>query len=364
MPANSAIGIIESDRLLNIPRRFRADHEFCFHLRDLMTTLLVEAEAAEADHVSIRFANENEAQKFEAASNVLDFLLRNGYRDAAQSICFNQLSMAIFGDMLHFVYEALIAMEKRKFSVAIALLRKPLKENLVFAAWLCADEDDFFERFLDSPARHMEAKDIQKAKRIEILKGAIEHFDVKSFADADRLNAILFDKEVDGGLAVLFDKATHLVTSRGTYMRTEGLNLNFIFKDPLDNDLYEGPYPQLAYVLLFALSIQIALFSRMARVEESFRTWALMTAVGAYSGLFVKGRSSLVNSFNGLLKEFLACPHCKSQVKIEKSRSARFFIAQMLRCQTCNIDFEFPLSWVLSQTEWNFFEGEQPEVLS
>lgn len=51
---------------------------------------------------------------------------------------------------LYFVHEALKALEKRKFAVAFTLLRKPLKESLMFATWICADEEDFFENPLDN----------------------------------------------------------------------------------------------------------------------------------------------------------------------------------------------------------------------
>ena len=48
--------------------------------------------------------------------------------------------------------------EKRKFAVGYALLRKPLKENLLFLSWLLADQDDFinrgfYESFFDGPQR-------------------------------------------------------------------------------------------------------------------------------------------------------------------------------------------------------------------
>ena len=45
----------------------------------------------------------------------------------------------------------------------------------------------------------------------------------------------VFDFQNDSGLARLFDKATHLVTE---FRRnpTEDYNLNFIFKNPMDND--------------------------------------------------------------------------------------------------------------------------------
>jgi hypothetical protein len=38
------IGLIDAERLKNIPEKFHAQHEFCFHLHDLMANLLVQME--------------------------------------------------------------------------------------------------------------------------------------------------------------------------------------------------------------------------------------------------------------------------------------------------------------------------------
>jgi len=62
------------------------------------------------------------------------------------------------------VHEALKALEKRKFVVAFALLRKPLKQSLMFATWICADAQNFFTQLERSPADYMEEKDLPKER--------------------------------------------------------------------------------------------------------------------------------------------------------------------------------------------------------
>ncbi len=354
----TAIGIINAERLSLIPRRHHAEHEFCFHLHDLMVTLLREAELSKAAHVSIKFSSVQQAKEFEthADGDPITCLQRLGFHDDVKRISINQLCLALFSDMLHFIHEALKALEKRKTTVAFALLRKPLRENLFFAAWMCANEDEFFKKFADSPSDQMESEALPKAKRVQILADAIKQLDFKSFLAADLIYSIIYEKVTDRGFAILFDKAMHLVTSRGLHLRTEEMNLNFIFKNPLDNDVYDFVYLRLAYLLVFALSVQIALYSRMKSVEKSFRNWVLMVALGSYHALFGEGRSPLVDGLNQTLKEFLSCPHCKSRVQIHKSESAKFFIMQTLHCRSCGNDFEFPLFWLLSKTEWDLLD--------
>ncbi len=214
----------------NIPPAFRAHHEFCFRLHDAMVLLVKEAEASRAADRAVEFAGPDEAAAFAALDvDILTWLVRSERRADAMRITLNQVSLALFSDLLHFLFEALRALERRKFTVAIALLRKPLKENLMFATWMCADEEDFFDRMLRSPADHLETRNLSPERRAELLRVAVSRVDRLRRLDPARLNGLLFDKASPGGLAAAFDQATHLVTSRSRIMRTAELNLNSSF---------------------------------------------------------------------------------------------------------------------------------------
>jgi hypothetical protein len=297
------LGLMDVERLSLIPVRFRAHHEFCFHLHDTMVAVLQEARMHGIGDVEVTLEEEDQARAFQ--DDPIASLLENGKRDDAKRIVLNQVTIALYSDLLHFLYEGLTALAKRKFSVAFALLRKPLKESMMFASWVCADEEDFFDRLLRSPADHMEEKDLPESRRLDLLRAAVSNLPLTSISDAQLIYDIVFNRKLDSGLAPLFDKAMHLVTSRGRLYRTEELNLNFIFKNPGENDLFEIIYPRLAYVSLYILSLQITLFSRMRSINESFTQWVLTSALGAYHALFANGHSPLVNALNKVLHEFL-----------------------------------------------------------
>lgn len=339
--------------LQRIPERFHAHHEFCFHLHDVMATLLQAARVHETATVTVQFDDQAEADAFSAADDPITHLYQTGRREAAQRITLNQVSLAIYSDLLHFLFESLRALEKRKFTVAFALLRKPLKENLLFASWVCAAEDEFFDRLLRSPADHMEAKDLPPQRRLELIKATVARFPIK-FVNPEALHILLFDKNNPRGLAALFDKATHLVTSRSKLLRTEELNLNFIFKNPGDNDIYETVYRDLAMALMYLAFVQIDLYTRMQKVERSYTQWLVVTAMGAYQALFLPGRSSMLSMLNRHFGSFIACPHCLKPIKTRKTQAARLFLSERLDCDNCGHDHHFPLFWLMSKTEWSF----------
>ena len=77
-------------------------------------------------------------------------------------------------------------------------------------------------------------------------------------------------------------------------IQTENYNLNFIFKNPEDNDVYEnGTYRELATLLFFLNLLQIELYSRMRESSKKYQDWMIFTSTGAFETLFMAGRSRI-----------------------------------------------------------------------
>ena len=346
------IGYLSDERLALLPQRHRAEHELCFYLHDRMVSMLQSAEEARASSVVHTFQDTAEVAQFEQVGDPISYFIDTGRRDLALRIALNQLNLALFADLLHHIFEALKALEKRKFVVALTLLRKPLQQNLLFATWMLADEEDFFQKLSSDPAKTMESKDLNSQRRKELFGKARRILRDVSFFDPEAVDSVLFDKNFAGGFACLFDKAIHLVTSRGSLMKTEVLNLNLIFKSPTDDDLYEHLYRHLAYLLMYLAFLQIELYSRMKPIERSYSDWIKLTALGAYEALF-DDKQPLAKSLNRDLNQLLECPHCHSPVRIKRQGAARFFIRGELWCPCCRSAHQFPLFWLLSKTKWS-----------
>jgi transcription elongation factor Elf1 len=188
-------------------------------------------------------------------------------------------------------------------------------------------------------------------KRIQIFHAALLKVEHYGLLDASLINEIIYNKELPKGFAHLFAKANHLVMSRGQLARTENMNLNFIFKNPGDNDIYKSIYLSLSYLLWYALLTHIALFSRMRAVEDSFTRWMTITTMATFDSLFVGGSSRLAAVLSKALGKFMNCPHCKKRVSIGRKATGRFFLAQRIRCKNCKNEYDFPLFWLLSQVD-------------
>ena len=168
-----AIGIIEPGRLKHIPEKYRAQHEFCFHLHDLMASLLVQMEIQKAGHIKFEIESEEDQRLLESGIHILDFLNKSGRSDLERRAVVNHVCNALFSDILHFVYEALRCLEKRKFTVALSLLRKPLKEGMLIAAMMCADEVTFFDRMKNDAKNLLNRNQLDEPAIKNLLESAI-----------------------------------------------------------------------------------------------------------------------------------------------------------------------------------------------
>ena len=350
------IGIIESDRLEQIPREAQAAHEFCFHLHDTMGRILVQMERKRAGDVSFELSSEKEAELLKSGMHPLDFLSQTGRSDLERRAVVNHVTNALYADMLHFIYEALRALEKRKFTVAFALLRKPLTEGLLVVCQACANEADFFDNLKENAANLTKKKRFGPAGVQHLIKSAVNACRGAECINPETIYSLAFDRDNSDGLANLFDKALHLATG-APELRTENYNINFIFKDPRDNDIYTGStYQQIATILLFLNLMQIELYSRMHEANRQHENWLLFTAIATFQTLFSSGRSSMVRFVNQNFKEFLVCPACGNSIKLRKAEAPRLFIGEALECRACATVQHFPFGWLLHKFDLDLFD--------
>ncbi len=313
-------------------------------------------EIQKADYIKFSIESEEDRRLLASGIHILDFLEKSGRSDLERRAVINHLCIALYADMLHFIYEGLRALEKRKFAVAFTLLRKPFKEGMLIAAQMCADEPAFFDKMKSDAKNLLNRREFDEAGIKALVDAAIKACRGASFVKAEPIYDAAFNRGNDLGLAGLFDKATHLVTEF-TKIQTENYNINFIFKNPEDNDVYQrGTYALLAMLLLFLNLMQIQLYSRMRESSEKYQNWMIFTSIGAYEALFKPGRSRMTAFVNQHFKEFLECPVCEKPLKIKKTDAPRLFIGETIDCQNCFTSQHFPFGWLLSKVDLDLFD--------
>jgi hypothetical protein len=253
--------------------------------------------------------------------------------------------MAIASDLLHHLFESLMCLEKRKVIVALNLLRKPLKDNLVYLAWMLGDEDDFYDEFTTGNPERLAPKRIGN-RRVTIFSKAIARTRLDSIVDASLLNEVLFDRRSARGLEELFQHAVHLITVQNMELRTSPENFNFIFKNNSDDDIYEIVYHWLPYILLFLAHVIAGLFDRMRRMDDgSKRAFYIRTLCGFF--LIVNLSDPLVrNLLRQTLMQHVSCKKCGAKLSITRYNGVRIVLTESFRCTVCRRVNAFPFSWL------------------
>lgn len=340
------IGVIPRNRLQNIPPNLRARHEYCFFLHDQCVHMLKEYAERKADLVTIKFQSDITAKQFQEiadAEDPIEALRKTGYPEEAKRVILNQITMAMVSDCLHHIFEALKCFEKRKIVVALNLLRKPLKDNLTYLAWMLGDEEGFYSEFMMGDPERLTQKRLGNA-RVEILSKAIVKTKLDSMIDASVLNALLFDRKSANGLEGLFQHAVHLITVQHIELRTLPQNFNFIFANPEDDDIYWAVFNSLPYILLFLSHVSAGLFNRMRIMDEGAHNAFYLRSV--YGLCLIEDKGEVQSLLHEILAQNVTCKTCGSNLKVTRYNAVRIVMTESFRCTSCKQANAFPFSWL------------------
>jgi hypothetical protein len=332
-----ALGFIPRQRLKNIPPDLRVRHEYCFFLHDECVRALKEYEEANAHVVSIEFQSKITAEQFQKIAkdrDTIEALRATGYPNEAKRVILNHITMAMVSDCLHHIFEGLRCLEKRKFVVALNLLRKPLKDNLLYLAWMLGDEDDFYRVFTSGNLEDLTHRKLGNV-RIDILSKAIGKTGIAAMFDPALLNELIYDRRSSEGFELLFQHAVHLITDSNIELRTSSENFNFIFKSPSEDDIYEMSYKWLPYILLFLSHVILGLFDRMKSMDDGARDGILIRSVYGYALIEDAEWPTILAELKGALSKSVRCANCRANLNVTRYNAIKIAITDSFQCTSC-----------------------------
>lgn len=332
------------NEISHLPEEFEFSHLFSFFLHDQLVETLKSAENADVFNSIIHFKDESHVSVVEGMSGE-DFILwleKNGYKEEVLILYYKQLCAALLSDFLHFIYESLKCSRKGKLTVAYALLRKPLKENLFYMEWLLARPGDFLERFeKENPDRFglPFSKEQTESEHIAIITEAVEKTATGKWIEPEMLHELRFKKNSPISLEPLWQKANHLVTTF-KHMETEECNLNFIFSDSDAHYSQWSGYYQFVPILLFhTVEVVEALIKRFARRENAeLDIIPLRTVAGMMLYLekppWESDMAGVISDFGAMLQEEgLSCPKCGLEFQFHQRNISLLYESGSLECE-------------------------------
>lgn len=362
-----SVSYLDVNRMLAIPQKHWPAHEFSFYLHDQLLHIFAQYEQSGVHNVvtdAFMEAIKGHEDKFEDIE-ILQFLKKNNLVRPYEHHILSHVTLGIVNDMLNFLYEALSAFEKRKFSVGFSLLRKPLKEHLFFLCWVLADKEDFISRFEGN--NHRTLNNVGKDRKIELIDKAIKKVATPSLFNSDLIWNMVYSKSHGKSLEPLFQRATHLITSKGDLLKTEDYSLNFIFIHPNEDYFFEQLYGCLPYILIFTTQIALAVFNRIHNVNSLTYSHMVLTTMGCYEAIFLDGRSqSITKILNKSFKDILKCAHCKQPLQINRGNALEIYLREQCVCSLCGIKTPTPLYWLFGLANLkliNHDKGSEEEII-
>lgn len=346
----------ETDFYRFLPKRHHFNHDYCFLIHDVMLETLNSLETAGlVQDVTIKFKNKKEKESFSqvehGGKDVIDWMEENGYHAEVALLFYKRVFIALLSDFLHGIYEALDCSKKNKLTQSFLLLRKPITENLFYLEWLLARPAEFLITFWKKDINEIDffAKRREQGFVLQIIKEVCFHEDVPSLEDPEIINEIRYKKDSVISFEPLCHQATHLITTRNDFYKTNNTNFNFIFSGvDAHNSQWDFIYEFLPIVLFHSFTVVEALTKWLGkRAAADFDVTNVRLYVGhALSKTFCSSGGFGQYDVTGLLSKIfnlseLQCGSC-SQVFLPSVENYKVFCLRgALTCSNCSFELDF-----------------------
>lgn len=336
---------IEDKEKTILPKKYHRINNLCAIVYDQLTEIFKHENYKDLKSWTITFDYEKqilipEFRKGEI--HAFEWLKANELNDELVVLLTKNLSLAIISDFVNFMYESLSNAKRGKFTVAYALLRKPLTDELLILEQLLYDPKEFIQRFYHSgdPNDYDPShKDLDKKK---IIKNALTLTKPNLAFNEDLIYDLRYNKESTNGINGITNHALHIVTRDKNY-KTENQNLNFVFSNEEDFiEYWDHYYYFVPYLLLYSVSVIDNLIFRYlpdnANTDLKYvKTFRRLVGTLIWSDTtrqdLKKATKKMYKAFELSIKIY--CKKCKKEMSFKKPEFILFFETEYLICPSC-----------------------------
>ena len=328
-----------------LPRQFRPINNLCAIIYDQLTEIFTELHYKDLTTTDIAIDRENQIriEDFESGKlHAIDWLAENKLNTELSTVLTKHITLSVVSDFINFMFESLNCAKNQKFSVAYALLRKPLTDELLLLEQILYDEDDFIKRFYhqgepldyDPGSRNIDKK--------RIIRNALSVLKPTHFFSPELIYQLRYDKSCAAGINGISNHALHIVTQDKNY-KTSKQNLNFVFSVEDDfKDYLEHYYYFVPYLLIYSVAVIDQIIFKFLPTEDHQNLKAVK-AFRRFVGLMLwtekvqieskKRNTTLMKQLQEVLK--FECSNCKHVNRLKRADYELFFETEVLLCEKC-----------------------------
>lgn len=330
-----------------LPKRYHAINNLCAIIYDQLTETFNGSlyQPMSKTHIELDGVDEQLMDKIRKDDvHVLDWLRENDRKSDIVIVLTKHVTMTLLQDFLNFIYESLSCAKKGKMSVAYALLRKPLTDELLIFEQLLGDSSEFIERFFHDGTPTAYDPSNKGIDKESIIKEAVSKIKPKFFFDYEFIYRLRYDKSYENGINSITNQALHIVTNDSNY-RTSRQNLNFIFSIKEDYEYYfEHYYRFVPYLIFYAVAvIDEVIFNLLpeselksnTRAVKKFRRIIGQVLLTELNGLGSRKNNTLL--FKDFAKHLIfECGECSRSTRFKRKDFEFFYDTEDFLCSYCN----------------------------
>lgn len=194
-----------------LPSEFEYRHNYCVFLYDTLVVTLREAESSGVFAVPYRPKTLEEGRELLRleGEEVWEWFESRGHDEVVSQMVLNRVVPAIIADLCLFVHEALSCSRRCKLTVAYALLRKPLRENLLYLEWILIDAAEFVKEFRSGTPRSISMGALSPEYKRRLVERAVKLTRTTSAYPEDFIHDIRYSKDKNYGFEILWNQAVH-----------------------------------------------------------------------------------------------------------------------------------------------------------
>lgn len=251
-----------------LPQKYWKQQDYLLYAYDVIADMLRQADKKELSAVTLEFDNLAQGESFEKADDILVWMDKNGYHDASIKFFESHVFFSLLKDFCFYMYESISCAARGKVTVAYTLLRKPIRDNLLYLEWLLADKEDLYNKLIYCNFNEYDISKIKPDKVEDIIKSASQKSYMGTAINSDNnVYAFRFSRKEDIGLQRIWDQSMHLVTCNKNYKTDDG-NLNFIFAtNDIWDEYWNYYYLVLPQLMAYAIEICEALFLNVVKLD-------------------------------------------------------------------------------------------------
>ncbi|HFC9206759.1 TPA: hypothetical protein ACSQRE_000104 [Clostridium perfringens] len=298
--------------IINVPPELNEKREFCWYVLDIIDYLFNRLIDRDLSVTNVEY----DSQK-ENPSKSLDWLLDTGREELFVKILSKNLSIKLLDDLISYIRESLSNLERGNLTISCDLLRKPLKDNLLYLEWLLFDDKQLthlvYNQKIDEYA--LGRSGLSKEYIKEIVTYNVKNNNYISDDSSELIYDIRYNYDSHLSLELAWNKATHLVT---TGKKIRSIDFNFLnYDSPTDiEEFFKYLYGKIPMLLIYILGITESIFDKYFKnINTISKQYNIQLVVNKYLDM----HENYLNSNLPPIEFFLYCENCKEYYCLEKN---------------------------------------------